>query len=268
MKLQIMNVSGQKVGEQELPDQFKEPLRKDLIKKAVLSLQTKRRNPYGAKPRAGKRHATEISRRRRDYKGSYGRGISRVPRKTLSRSGTQFNWEGALAPGTRGGRRAHPPKSSKVIVEKINKKENRKAIRSAIAASVAKKTVEARGHKVPEGYPFIVEDKFESLKRTKEVKSALEKLKLEKELERCSKVKIRAGIGKMRNRRYIVKKGPLLVVSKPCSLIKACSNILGLEIVNVNSLNAEHLAPGCDPGRLTLWTQSAVKELSEKNMFK
>jgi len=267
MKIQVLDLTGKKIGEQELPSQFNEPVRNDLIQRAVLALQTKRRNPYGAKPTAGKRVVTEISRRRRDYKASYGRGISRVPRKVLSRSGAHFNWEGAFAPGTKGGRRAHPPKAEKNQIEKINKKENKKAIKSAISASIIKDIVKQRGHKVPDNYPFIVEDKFENLKKTQEVKSALEKLNLKDELERCSKIKIRAGKGKMRNRKYVVKKGPLIVVSKPCALVKACSNILGIDITNVQSLNAEYLAPGSAPGRLTLYTQSAIKEIKEKNLF-
>ena len=268
MKLPVLSITGQKIGEQELPEQFHEPVREDLIQRAVLALQTKRRNRYGAKPTAGKRQVTEISRRRRKYKTSYGRGISRVPRKILSRSGTQFNWEAAFAPGTRKGRRAHPPKSEKNLVERINRKENKKAIRSAISASVIKNLVNERGHKVPDAYPFIIEDKLESLKKTAEVKAALEKLNLNDELNRCSKIKIRAGKGKMRNRKYVRKKGPLIVVSKPCSVVKACSNMPGIDVTNIQSLNAEHLAPGCSPGRLTIWTQSAINELKEKNMFK
>ncbi|MBW2995489.1 50S ribosomal protein L4 [Candidatus Woesearchaeota archaeon] len=268
MKIQILNLTGEKLADQELPEQFGEPVRSDLIKRAVLALQSKRRNVYGANPRAGKRQVSWVSRRRRDYKASYGRGISRVPRKVLSRSGSQFNWEGAMAPGTKGGRRAHPPKSEKKLAEEINKKENKKAIRSAIAASIDKNIVAKRGHKVPDNFPFVVDDKFESLKKTKDVEAALEKLKLTDELKRCSTVGMRAGKGKMRNRKYVTKKGPLIVVSKPCSAIKACANILGVDVAHVHKLNAEYLAPGCEPGRLTLWTQSAIKEIKEKNMFK
>lgn len=268
MKLKILSMSGQGKGEIELPEQFSETVRDDLIKRAVLALQSKRRQRYGAKPEAGKRHAVEISRRRRDYKGSYGKGISRVPRKVLSRSGSQFNWEGAFAPGTKGGRRAHPPKSSKILEESINKKENRKAIRSALSATVDKDIVKERGHKVPDNYPFVIESKFEELKQTKELKSVLSKLKLDEELERSSKKKVRAGKGKMRGRKYAKRKGPLFVVSKPCSLIKACKNIPGIDVTNVVSLNAEKLAPGCAPGRLTIWTEDAVKVIKEKKLFK
>jgi large subunit ribosomal protein L4e len=267
MKLAVLDTTGKKVADQELPVQFSEPVRTDLIQRAVLAVQTRRKNPYGIKPLAGMNHAARISKRRRDYKGCYGKGISRTPRKTMSRQGAQFNWVGAIAPNTRGGRRAHPPKVGKIVIERINRKENKKAIRSAIAASVVKELVAKRGHKVPDMFPFVIDDKFESLSRTKDVLAAMLSLKLDLEIARCAVVKIRAGRGKMRNRRYIVKKGPLIVVSKPCAVEKAAANILGFDVTNVHSLNAEKLAPGTVPGRLTLWTQSALKELKEKKLF-
>ena len=84
-----------------------------LIKRAVLTLQNNKRQRYGANPEAGKKVSAALSKRRRKYRGSYGHGISRVPRKILSRRGTSMNWQGAFAPGTVGGRRAHPPKAEK-----------------------------------------------------------------------------------------------------------------------------------------------------------
>jgi len=56
---------------------------------------------------------------------------------------------------------------------------------------------------------------------------------------------LRAGKGKMRNRRYQTKKGPLVVYSNENSkLIKAFRNIPGVEVANVNRLNLKTLAPG------------------------
>ncbi len=118
MKLKIISIKKAEAGERELPAQFKGLVRPDLIKRAVLSLQSNKRQAYGASPEAGKRHSAELSRRRRKYRGSYGHGISRVPRKILSRSGLRFNWAGAVAPGTVGGRRAHPPKTEKIWTKK------------------------------------------------------------------------------------------------------------------------------------------------------
>ena len=166
MELKILSQTKTEVGKIKLPKQFDEEVRLDIIKKVFLAIQSTKRQPYGADPRAGKRASANLSRRRKRYRGSYGHGISRVPRKILSRSGTRFNWTGAIVPGTVGGRRAHPPKAEKIWDKKINKKEKRKAIRSASAATLKKGLVAERGHKAPENYPFILEDKFESLDKT------------------------------------------------------------------------------------------------------
>src|SRR3989344_5369941 len=143
-KLDIRNATNASVGKIDLPSQFHEPVRQDLIKRAIESLWSNTRQPYGAADRAGKKHAAKLSRRRRDYKTSYGIGISRVPRKIMSHRGTRFNWVGAFAPGMVGGRRAHPPKASKQWERKINVKERRKAICSALAATVQRETVAKR----------------------------------------------------------------------------------------------------------------------------
>ncbi len=267
MKLKVLSRTGKALKELTLPEQFKEAVRPDLIKRAVLALQSWKRQPYGANPEAGKRHSVKLSKRRRRYRGSYGYGISRVPRKILSRRGTRFNWEGAFAPGTVGGRRAHPPKSWKNWVLKINKKEKRKAVRSAMAATLVKELVQERGHKAPEQYPFIAEPSFEELSKTKEVVDALNKLGFGAELERCSEAKERAGKGNARGRRKRVKKGLLIVTSQGAKVLKAANNIPGVDAVPVNSLNAELLAPGTHPGRITLFTEQAMKELEENKLF-
>ena len=266
-KLKIISTKKEEAGEKELPAQFKEAVRTDLIKRAVLTLQSNARQKYGSKPEAGKRHSAELSRRRRKYRGSYGHGISRVTRKIMSRSGMRLNWVGAVSPGTRGGRRAHPPKSTKILDKKINKKENRKAIRCALSATIQKELIIKRGHKAPENYPFILSNDFEKIEKTKQLKKILETIGLKQELQRASKKTIRAGKGKMRGRKYIRKKGPLIVVSQECKLSKSARNIPGIDIVNVNALNAELLAPGAVPGRLTLFTEEALNKLEKDKLF-
>ena len=268
MKLDILDSTKIKVGEIKLPLQFAEDVRPDLILRAVLAIQSHKRQPYAASPLAGKRASAKLSRRRRKYRGSYGIGISRVPRKIMTRSGTRFNWVGAFMPGTVGGRRAHPPKTEKIWWHKINEKERSKAIRSEISATVVKEVVAERGHTIPDNYPFIIDNKFESFDKTKIVLDALKKLGLENELERVESRKVRAGKGKLRGRKYIQKKGILIVVSKKDKLITAASNIPGMDIVEVKSLNAELLAPGGKAGRLTLWTQAAINILEKEKLFK
>ena len=87
------------------------------------------------------------------------------------------------------------------------------------------------------------------------------------ELERSSERKIRAGKGKMRGRKYIGKKGPLLVVSGKCALEKSARNIPGVEIIEVHKLNAELLAPGADPGRITIFTELSIERMQKEKLF-
>lgn len=267
MELKIRAKDNTEKGKLSLPPQFKEQIRPDLVKRAVLTIEANMRQPYGANPRAGQRHSAEVSRRRRNYRGSYGHGISRVPRKVLSRRGTQFFWQGAVAPGTVGGRKAHPPKPSKEWGKKLNIKERRKAIRSALAATVEKTIVQERGHQVPATYPFILDAEFESIAKTKDLKKALVALGLQDELKRCEAKKVRAGKGKVRGRRYKKKKGPLIVVSDDCKLFDSAANIPGIDIVKVQNINAKLLAPGCHVGRLTLFTNTALDKMDKGGLF-
>ena len=267
MQVDILNKDGKQIGKEKLPGQFEEEVRRDLIQRAVLAIESIRRKAYGAEEDAGMRQSGKLSRRRRNYKGSYGKGISRVPRKTLSHSGSSFYWVGAVAPGTVGGRRAHPPKSEKIWEQKINKKERKKAIRSALSAVVRPELVKERGHMLPNIYPFLMSDEIEGISKTKDVLKVLKTIGLDKEMERNSKTRIRAGRGKSRGRRLVRNRGILIVVSKECPLIKAAEN-LPLEVKRVDEINAEDLAPGGLPGRLTIFTQGAVREIENRKLFK
>jgi len=267
MELKILNLEKQEIGKIHLPRQFKEDIRPDLIRRAVVAIRSGKKCPYGASPKAGKRASAVLSRRRHDYRGSYGHGISRVPRKILSRRGTRMNWVGAFAPGTVGGRRAHPPKPTKKWYKKINDKEENKAIRSAISATVINELVMKRGHVLPDNYPFVIDSKIESLKKTKDIKKVLERLGLESELIKSKGKKIRAGKGKSRGRKYRKKKGPLIVVSKNCDLLKTAGNIPGLDVIHVKKLNTEILSPGANPGRLTLWSKDSIEVLKKEGLY-
>ena len=267
VELRIIDIENKEKGKIKLPKQFEEDIRPDLIKRNVLAIQSHNRQPYGASPEAGKRASAVISKRRHNYRGSYGLGISRSRRKIMSRRGTRMNWVGAFSPETVGGRRAHPPKAEKIWWQKINKKERKKAIRSAIAATIDKALVEKRGHKSPNNYPFIVDVSIESIDKTKKVKDALIKLGLKEELKRTEEKKVRAGKGKLRGRKYKRKKGILIVVSKDCKLIKSAANIPGIDICAIKNINTELLAPGAVPGRLTLWSKGAVELLEKESLF-
>ncbi len=267
MKIPLFSLEKKKSGERKLPAQLLEPYRPDLIQRAVRALQSASRQAYGKKIMAGMRHSTTVSKRRRDYKTSYGVGMSRAARKVLSKRGTRMFWVGAFSPQATGGRRAHPPKAEKNYLQKINEKENRKALRSAAAATFSKMLVQQRGHKVPEEYPFIIETSFEQLSTTKKVEECLQRLGFADELLRAAERKVRAGKGKLRGRKYQQKKSALIVVGEKCPLMSAARNLPGIEVVPVKEINAELLAPGAFPGRVALWTQAALDELEKENLF-
>jgi large subunit ribosomal protein L4e len=189
-----------------------------------------------------------------------GLGIARIPR--LKERGQR----GAFAPGTVGGRSAHPPEAKKKIKKKIPKKENRLALRSAIAATGSKEIVASRGHIIDEvpDFPLVTVDEIQDLKKTKDVEDTLMNLGVWPDIFRSKESrKIRAGKGKMRGRKMKQAIGPLLVITKNNGVAEAARNLPGLEIVSVENLNAEVLAPGTHPGRLTVWTNSAFENLDK-----
>ena len=248
----IFDLTGKPVGRIKLPPIFRTPLRPDVIKRAVLAIQSSRFQPQGRNPMAGKRTTAESR--------GVGLGIARIPRIKGPRG------RAALAPGTVGGRAAHPPVSEKKIVKRIPKKEKRLALFSAIAATASQKTVASRGHSIVDvpQIPLIVADKLESLSKTEKVEEVLIQLGVLSDIYRVRESrKIRAGKGKLRGRKVKQAVGPLIVVAENKGLLKAARNIPGVDVVTVNNLNAEILAPGTHPGRLTVWTTSAIEKLDE-----
>ena len=87
------------------------------------------------------------------------------------------------------------------------------------------------------------------------------------DLKRGGKKKIRSGKGKNRGRKYKRSKGPLLVVSGECKLLKSARNIAGVDVADVSALDVEMLAPGTALGRLTVFTEKALEEMQKKKLF-
>ncbi len=260
MKADVLDINGKPVGTIDLPKIFEEPVREDLIRRAVLAQQSKRRQPYSPNEMAGKRTSAHYHGTRRQRYSMMNREMARAPRlhgKTVP----FLALTARFVPHAVKGRRAHPPLTEKVWEQKINKKERRKAVASALAATAVKELVLKRGHRIVDvQIPIIVEDKLQELKKSKDVVEFLKKIGLEKELERISERKVRAGKGKMRGRRYKTKVGPLFVVAQN-GLSKAVGNIAGCSVCRVEDLSAEHLAPGASAGRLTIFTKGAIEKL-------
>lgn len=263
MKTKILDKTGKEKGTMNLPKCFSTPMRKDIVAKILEAKKSKQ--PYSPSPVAGKQHSASgvIIHRRHVWKSGYGRGQSRVPRKSLSRRGSQFNWVGAESPNTRGGRRAHPPKVLSMINTKsINKKEMKLGLMSAISATANSKELLKRyatlaGKKI-EQVPFVVESKILELK-TKELLQTLSKI-LGKDLFSLAlkKKSIRSGRGKRRGRKYKSTAGMLLVVGNEEKLKRS-----GFDTVRVKDLGVHNLANG-GMGRLTIYTEAAIKNLEER----
>ncbi|MBR9689898.1 MAG: 50S ribosomal protein L4 [Candidatus Altiarchaeota archaeon] len=265
MKVNVYDLSGKPTKEISLPKQFDTPVRKDLIRRAVSAAWKNRVQPYGHKKHAGRESSGKFRSTRTGYGHSYNWGIARLPRLMVRggrRVGRVIN-----VPQAVGGPRVHGPTPVRNWNVKMNDKERRLAIRSALAATLDVNIVMARGHMVKDTFPLFVVGTVEALTKTKEVLELFLKFGLADELGRASKKKIRAGKGKSRGRPYKKAKGPLLVVSEICPLIKAASNIPGVDVVVVNQLNTELLAPGAHPGRLTVFTEKAIEKMETTKLF-
>ena len=263
MKVQILNTEGKKVREKDT-SLFEEPIREDIIFKVVEA--EKIRQPYSNKFRAGMDRSASgnVRHRRHVWKSDRGRGLARIPKKAFWRRGTQFSWEGAIVPFTRGGRRAHPPKGS-VNLAKINKKEMKKALLSALTyVTNTNKLVEKydslKGKKINTNLPFIIEGKIFEL-NSKHFLESLKKILGEFHDVAIQKKTIRPGKGKVRGRKYKKNAGLLFVVGKDEN-----KKIKGIEIVKVHKLNVSDLASG--GARLTLFSEKAIDELETLTTFK
>ncbi|MFZ1970870.1 MAG: 50S ribosomal protein L4 [Candidatus Nanoarchaeia archaeon] len=263
MKAQVLGNDGKKIKEIDLPNFFSARIRDDLISKILEA--KKKRQPYEPSPVAGQQHAAKgkMVHRRHVWRSGYGKGMSRVPRKIFSRRGEQFNWEAAEVPFARGGMRAHPPKVLSMIeLPKINKKEMKTAFISALSSTakveeLKKKYRTLEDKKIENHFPLIVSEL--NFKKTKDLISSLKNILGETLFEiGLQKKRIRSGKGKLRGRKYKKSAGLLIVTGNSEKL-----NSNSFEIKNAKELNITDLCNG-GLGRLTLYTEKAIKELEER----
>ena len=255
-RVSIYDLEGKSIGKLELPKYFETPLRVDLIRRAVVAIQSGAFQPQGRDPMAGKRTTAESI--------GVGHAMSRIPRVKGDRY-PRGNLAG-FAPGTVKGRLTWPPLSSKTLRKKMNRKELRQAMLSAVAATTSGDLVRARGHRIPLDceLPLIVSNEAEQLTESSEAMSMLKNLRIWDDVERASKRRYRGGRGSVRGRPRKHPVGVLLIVEKKQGAQKAFRNLPGVKVVDVASLNVSDLAPGTHPGRLTIWTRSAIESLSTR----
>jgi len=246
MQATIYDLDGEADGEVEFPSVFETPVRSDLIAKAVRAAQANRKQNYGTDEYAGLRTPAESF-------GS-GRGQAHVPKQ---------DGRARRVPQAVKGRAAHPPKAEKDRSIDINDKERRLAVRSALAATTDAELVAERGHEFDrDEVPVVVSDDFEDLVKTQAVLGLLEALDLDADIERADETKIKAGKGSMRGRKYRRPSSILFVTSDEPS--KAARNLAGVDVATAREVNAEDLAPGATPGRLTVFTESAIEEVADR----
>ena len=238
-----------------LPDVMKAPIRPDIVNFVHSNISRNSRQPYAVSKRAGHQTSAES--------WGTGRAVSRIPR--VPGGGTHRAGQAAFGNMCRGGRMFAPTKIWRRWHRKINVQQKRHAVVSAIAASAIPSLVQARGHRiesVPE-LPLVVSDSIESVEKSKEAVKILQKIGAFPDAEKAKLSRgIRPGKGKMRNRRYISRRGPLIVYgSEGAKAVKAFRNIPGVEVANVDRLNLLKLAPGGHLGRFIIWTKSAFEKL-------
>jgi len=237
-----------------LPAVFRAAIRPDIVSSVHSDMKKNSRQPYSVSEKAGHQTSAES--------WGTGRAVARIPR--VRGGGTHRSGQGAFGNMCRGGRMFAPTKTWRRWHRRINVNQKRYAMCSAIAASGIPALVMSKGHRVeqiPE-VPLVLSDKVEEIKKTKEAMGVLRKLKAWPDVEKAkASRRLRAGKGKMRNRRRIQRRGPLVVYNQDNGITRAFRNIPGVTLINVNRLNLLKIAPGGHVGRFCIWTESAFKQL-------
>ncbi len=253
MKVNLFNKTGKKQIEAKI---FDSKIREDMAQK-VFEVE-KKIQPYASFSEAGKQHSAsgKVRHQRHKWRTAYGQGISRIPRKTFWRRGTHFYWVGAEIASTRGGRRAHPPRAIHFMkTGKVNKKEANLAFKSAIAATAKENYLKKRYSSLDKTeVPIIISSEILKLK-TKEFFSFLKKILGDNFKLALKTKKVRAGKGKLRNRKYKSNAGLLLIIGK-----EEKANFQGIEVMKADELEMNKLFP---LGRLAIYTEAAISELDK-----
>jgi large subunit ribosomal protein L4e len=245
-----------KSGTVPMPVALTTPLRPDLVRSVHTNVSKNKRQAYAVYAKAGYETAAES--------WGTGRAVARIPR--VPGGGTHRSGQAAFGNMCRGGGMFCPTKTWRRWHRRVNVTQKRHAVVSALAASTLPPLVMARGHRIGDiaELPLVVSDGLESVSKTKQALEMLKKLGCTEELTKVAdSKKVRAGKGKMRNRRYQMRRGPLVVYAEDNGIVRALRNIPGVETTCVTRLNLLQLAPGGNFGRFCIWTESAFKKVSE-----
>uniref|UniRef100_A0A6U3NQW2 Large ribosomal subunit protein uL4 C-terminal domain-containing protein n=1 Tax=Ditylum brightwellii TaxID=49249 RepID=A0A6U3NQW2_9STRA len=250
----IFSLTGEKSGETALPNVMTAPIRPDIVQFVHTNMAKNSRQAYAVSIRAGKQVSASS--------WGTGRAVARIPR--VGGGGTSRSGQGAFGNMCRGGRMFAPTKTWRKWHRKINVTQKRYAVSSALAATAVPALVMARGHRVDEvpEIPLVLDNAIESSKKTSAAKDILAAVGALEDVEKAGdSKKIRAGKGKMRGRRYTLRRGPLIVYASNDGVEQAFRNLPGVELCCVSRLNLLQLAPGGHMGRLCVWSQAAFDSL-------
>jgi len=250
------HTDGNVLSQTKLPAVMLAPIRPDIVHFVHTNMAKNKRQPYAVSSRAG--HQTSA------ISWGTGRAVARIPR--VAGGGTSRSGQGAFGNMCRKGRMFAPTKTWRKWHRKINVNQKRYAVASALAATAVTALVMARGHKISklEEVPLVFDDKINSIKKTKEAIKAMESVGAYPDVEKVKRTKkLRAGKGKMRNRRFVLRKGPLVIYDESDGIDKAFRNLPGVELAKVDNLSVLNLAPGGHLGRFCVWTQSAFNKLDK-----
>lgn len=239
-----------------LPSVFRAPIRPDVVSFVHDQVSKNRRQGFSVSKHAGEQTSAES--------WGTGRAVARIPR--VRGGGTHRSGQGAFGNMCRGGRMFAPTKTWRRWHRRCNIKQRRYAVVSAIAASGIPSLVMAKGHRIeqtPE-VPLVLSDKVQSFNRTRDAVKLLKQLNVWSDIEKVYSTKrTRAGKGKLRNRRRVMKRGPLVIYNEDNGITKAFRNIPGVTLINVSQLNLLKIAPGGHLGRFCIWTESAFRQLDQ-----
>jgi large subunit ribosomal protein L4e len=106
--------------------------------------------------------------------------------------------------------------------------------------------------------PLVVTDEIETITKTSEARKILMTVGLWEDIAKVSRSR------KSRRGKTKHSVGPLLVVGDYKGAERAFKNFEGVNLVRAMDLSVEDLAPGTHPGRLTAWSESAIKVISAR----
>lgn len=240
-----------------LPPVFVSPIRPDIVGFVYTNIAKNSRQAYAVQFDAGEQTSGES--------WGTGRAVARIPR--IPGGGTHRSGQGAFGNMCRGGRMYSPNRIWRKWHRHVNLNQRRYAIASALAASAIPSFVMARGHRIDEvpEVPLVIGGAIEEIKKTKDALALLKRFGASADVEKAAdSKKIHRGKGKARNRRYRMRRGPLIVYDgKNKSIEQSFRNLPGVELASVYKLNLLQLAPGGHLGRFVVWTQKAFESIEK-----